>query len=199
MKMQLHKLAITICPISNTTVYPVYQTCHHHPKNPLNITRTFSLWADCSVSWSPSTKNLSRTTLPLSFFNCGTYLDGTDIRCWDISPQMLVLRIPNQENTRKNSGSNSMSPNNIVMCRTFPAWFDGYGWHIHFCKELICLPWKNVYSPELFSFSHWILWFHLVTDQTMIDFDYAHHLKAKFQFLLQYYYIICFLPQKLFR
>ena len=101
MKMQLHKLAITICPISNTTVYPVYQTCHHHPKNPLNITSTFSLWADCSVSWSPSTKTLSRTTLPLSFFNCGTYLDGTDIRCWDISPEMLVLRIPNQENTRK--------------------------------------------------------------------------------------------------
>ena len=82
------------------------------------------------------------------------------------------------------------------MCRTFPAWFDGYGWHIHFCKELICLPWKNVYSPELFSFSHWILWFHLVKNQAMIDFDFADHLKAKFQFLLQYYYIICFFPQK---
>ena len=24
-----------------SSIYPVYQTCHHHPKNPLNITSTF--------------------------------------------------------------------------------------------------------------------------------------------------------------
>ena len=41
MKMQLHKLAITIYTINNTPVCPVYRTCHHILKNPLNITSMF--------------------------------------------------------------------------------------------------------------------------------------------------------------
>ena len=52
----------------------------------------WTLRAHSSVSWSHFRKTLSRTTLPLSFFNCGTYLDRTDVRYWAISPERLVFK-----------------------------------------------------------------------------------------------------------
>lgn len=30
------------------------------------------------------------------------------------------------------------------MCTTFSAWFEGYGSILHFCKELVRLPWKDL-------------------------------------------------------
>ena len=59
----------------------------------------------------------------------------------------------------------------------------GYGLCTHFCKELVCLPWKEISFQEVFFFSHLTLLCHLVKNQAVTDF--SHHLKAKYQFLLK--------------
>ena len=101
MKMQLHKLVITIYTITNTPVYPVYQTCHRHPEKLIEHYEHIFITSTFFCQLVSSRKTLSRTTLPLSFVNCGTYLNWTDIRYWAISPEMLMFKTSKPRKQKK--------------------------------------------------------------------------------------------------